>query len=136
MPPIQGEPLLLYLSVTDNTMGAMLAQHLPGTKTERAIYYLSKKIAIYEEKYTHIEKVCIALVWACQKLRHYFVAAEVWVIAKDNPLRYLLEKPNVIGKTARWMAILSEVALKFVAQKSIKWSVIAEHLAACPPKEG
>ncbi|XP_074278494.1 uncharacterized protein LOC141602082 [Silene latifolia] len=60
-PPIAGLPLSLYLTVTDTTMGAMLAQTVD--KEERAIYYLSKKFFEYESKYTALEKTCLALVW-------------------------------------------------------------------------
>ncbi|XP_077223005.1 uncharacterized protein LOC143856622 [Tasmannia lanceolata] len=49
-PVISGQPLLLYLSITDTTMGCMLAQQDPETKHERAIYYLSKKMLEYEQK--------------------------------------------------------------------------------------
>ena len=31
----------------------------------------------YEEKYLALEKTCVALVWATQKLRHYMLAFKV-----------------------------------------------------------
>ncbi|KAF5934569.1 hypothetical protein HYC85_030740 [Camellia sinensis] len=45
-PPEPGKPLILYLSVTETTMGCMLAQE-SDDKVERAIYYLSKKMLDY-----------------------------------------------------------------------------------------
>ncbi|XP_077232250.1 uncharacterized protein LOC143867723 [Tasmannia lanceolata] len=51
-------------------MGCMLPQQDPESKRERAIYYISKKMLEYEQKYTFLEKNCLALVWATQKLRH------------------------------------------------------------------
>ena len=47
----------------------MLAQE-DNDKSERAIYYLSKRFHDYETRYTPIENSCFALVWAIQKLRH------------------------------------------------------------------
>ncbi|XP_077249358.1 uncharacterized protein LOC143888848 [Tasmannia lanceolata] len=73
-PIIPGQPMLLYLSVTDTAMGCMLAQQEPESKRERAIYYISKKMLEYEQKYTILEKACLALVWATQKLRHYLLS--------------------------------------------------------------
>ena len=76
------KPLLLYLTTTDTAMGALLAQYLEETKKENAIYYISKKILPYEEKYSPLEKTCVALVWATRKLRHYMLAYKVLLIAR------------------------------------------------------
>ncbi|XP_058180128.1 uncharacterized mitochondrial protein AtMg00860-like [Rhododendron vialii] len=56
-PPIFGKPLILYLSVTNTSMGCMLAQE-NDAKVECAIYYLSKKMMDYETRYTPLEKTC------------------------------------------------------------------------------
>ena len=61
MPPISRRPLLLYLSVSDMTLGCMLAQ-LDDSGKERAIYYPSKRILEYEMRYVMIERLCLVLV--------------------------------------------------------------------------
>ena len=76
------KPLLLYFTTTDTAMGALLAQYLEETRKENAIYYISKKILPYEEKYSPLEKTCVALVWATRKLRHYMLAYKVLLIAR------------------------------------------------------
>ncbi|WP_162614710.1 ribonuclease H family protein, partial [Klebsiella pneumoniae] len=48
MPPIQGKPLILYVSATDTSLGALLAQH-DENKKERAIYYISRTLVAYEK---------------------------------------------------------------------------------------
>ena len=45
------KPLLSYLTTTDTTMEALLAQYLEKTRKENAIYYINKKMFPYEEKY-------------------------------------------------------------------------------------
>ncbi|XP_077222005.1 uncharacterized protein LOC143855835 [Tasmannia lanceolata] len=75
-PVILGQPLLLYLSITDTAMGCMLAQQDSGSKKERPVYYISKKMLEYEVKYTILEKICLALVWATQRLRHYLLSSK------------------------------------------------------------
>ena len=67
VPPIPGRPLLMYFSVSDMALGCMLAQ-LDGSRKERAIYYLSKRMLEYECKYIMIERLCLALVWATRRL--------------------------------------------------------------------
>ena len=101
VPPVPEKLLLLYLTTIDTTMGALLTQYLKETRKENAIYYISKKILPYEEKYSPLEKTCVALVWATCKLRHYMLAYKVSLIARMDPLKYLMEKPVQDGKTAK-----------------------------------
>ena len=55
-PPIPEKPLLLYLTTTDTTIGALLAKYLEETRKENTIYYNSKKMMPYKEKYSPLEK--------------------------------------------------------------------------------
>ena len=41
MPPVEGRPLIMYLTVLDNSMGCVLGQHDESGRKENAIYYLS-----------------------------------------------------------------------------------------------
>ena len=101
VPPVPKKPLLLYLTTADTAIGALLPQHLKETRNENAIYYISKKMLPYEEKYLPLEKICVALVWATRKLRNYMLAYKVLLIARMDPLKYLMEKPMQDGKTAK-----------------------------------
>ena len=106
VPPVPKKPLFLYLTTTDTTMGALLAQYLEETRKENAIYYISKKMSPYEEKYSPLEKTCVALVWATCKLRHYMLAYKVLLIARMDPLKYLMEKHVQDGEMAQWVLLL------------------------------
>ena len=135
VPPIPEKLLLLYLITTDIAMGALLAQYLEESRKENVIYYISKKMLAYEEKYSPLEKTCVALVWATCKLRHYMLAYKVLLIARMDPLKYLMEKPVQDGKMAKWVLLLSELDIKYVTQKSMKGGAIADHLAHYSPEE-
>ena len=70
--PLEMEkPLILYLTIEDSAIGAMLAQEREAL-AEHAIYYLSKKMLVYEMKYSQVEPICLAMVWVMRKLRHCF----------------------------------------------------------------
>ena len=112
VPPIPKKPLLLYLTTTDTAMGALLAQYLEETRKENVIYYISKKMLPYEEKYSTLEKTCIELVWATHKLKHYMLAYKVLLIARMDPLKYLMEKHVQDGNTAKWTLLLLEFDIK------------------------
>ena len=74
----------------------------------------------YEMKYTNIEKACLAVVFASQKLWHYMLAHIVHLIAKIDPLKYLLSKATLIGYMAKGMMILLEFDIQYVKCKAIK----------------
>jgi hypothetical protein len=61
VPPVPERPLILYLTVTETTLGCVLGQHDEIGRKERVIYYLSKKFTECESRYTVIEKLCCAL---------------------------------------------------------------------------
>ncbi|XP_026430549.1 uncharacterized protein LOC113327588 [Papaver somniferum] len=132
VPPVPGKPLLLYLSVTDSSMGEVLGQYDEDGKKEQAIYYISKTLSGYESKYSTLEKTCLALIWATQRLRHYMVSHSVQLLSRMDPLKYLFAKPMISGRTARWQLLLEEFDITYVTQKSIKEREIADHLATQP----
>ncbi|XP_075669782.1 uncharacterized protein LOC142639503 [Castanea sativa] len=119
----------------DTTTGALLAQYLKECMKENVIYYISKKMLADEEKYTALEKTCVALIWATRKLKHYMLVFKVLLISRMNLLKYLIEKPVQDEKTAIWVLLLSEFDIKYVTQKSVKGRTIANHLAHCSPEE-
>ncbi|RVW76492.1 Gypsy retrotransposon integrase-like protein 1 [Vitis vinifera] len=115
VPPTPGRPLLLYLSVSDMALGCMLAQ-IDDLGKERAIYYLT-------------------LVWATRRLRHYMTEYSVHLISRLDPLRYLFDRPALTGRLMRWLVLLTEFDIQYVSQKSIKGSIVADHLASLPTSE-
>jgi len=129
--PILGKPLLLYVSVIDDSIGVILAQHDENGK-ERAAYYLSKLFNEAEKKYTAMEKTCDAMVWVAQKLKHYFLGHEIKLIARMDPIKFLLEKVVMIDRLSRWQSFLSQFDISYVPQKAIKGYAITEHLAHLP----
>ena len=135
VPPVPKKTLLLYLTTTDTAMGALLAQYLEESRKENAIYYISKKMLAYEGKYSPLEKTCAALVWATQKFRHYMLAFKVLLIARIDPLKYLMEKSVQDGKIDKWVFLLSKFDTKYVTQKSVKGIAITNHLAHCSHKK-
>ena len=58
MPPAQGRPVIMYLTVLDNSMGYVLGQHDEFVQKEHATYYLSKHFTDCETRYSLLEKTC------------------------------------------------------------------------------
>ena len=96
---------------------------------------MRKRFHDYEIRYTPIEKLCFALVWAVQKLRHIILPFQIWVVARLDPLKYLFEKPALSGKLSRWLILLEEFDLKYVARKTINGSIVSDFCAEKPNGE-
>ncbi|XP_039167400.1 uncharacterized protein LOC120292911 [Eucalyptus grandis] len=79
------------------TSGAMLAQESPVDVKERAIYYLSKKFTESELKYPDVEKTCAALVWVLHRLRQYTLHYQTFLVTENDPIKYLLDRPALVG---------------------------------------
>ncbi|RVW80496.1 Retrovirus-related Pol polyprotein from transposon 17.6 [Vitis vinifera] len=52
-----------------------------------------------------------------------------------DPLRYLFDRPALTGRLMRWLVLLTEFDIQYVSQKSIKGSIVADHLASLPTSE-
>ncbi|KAA3459221.1 RNA-directed DNA polymerase (Reverse transcriptase), Ribonuclease H-like protein [Gossypium australe] len=130
MPPSPDRPLILYLTVFDNSMGCMLGQHDETGKKEKVICYLSKKFTECDMRYSPIEKLCCALVWTTRRLMQYMLCHTTWLISKLDPLKYMMESTALNGRMARWQILLSEFDIVYVNQKAVKGSVITDFLAS------
>ena len=72
MPPLKGQSLKVYLSAIRESIGCLMTQNnVEGY--EHVVYYLSIVLNSIETRYTPIEKLCLALYFACTKLRHYLI---------------------------------------------------------------
>jgi len=70
--PVSGKFFLLYVRIMDHFLGALLAQN-NDQNHKQAMYYLSRTMIGTEHHYNPIEKECLALVFAVQKMRHYLM---------------------------------------------------------------
>ncbi|XP_074296967.1 uncharacterized protein LOC141627634 [Silene latifolia] len=129
--PIPGKPLVLYIAAQERSLGAMCAQEIEDSK-ERSLYYLSRTLVGAELNYSPIEKIRLALVFAIQKLRHYMQAHTIHVVSKVDPIKYILSRPVLSGKLAKWALLLKQYDLVFVPQKVVKGQAIADFFADHP----
>jgi len=111
--PILGKPLILYIAAQESSLGALCAQENKEGK-DRALYYLSQTLVGAELHYSAIEKVCLALMFTVQKLRHYMQAHTVRVISKADLIKYILSRPVLSGRLAMWVVILEQYDLVYV----------------------
>jgi hypothetical protein len=109
----------IFIAAQEHSLGALLAQQIDGGK-EQALYYLSRRLIRAESRYPAVEKICLALVFAAKKLRHYMLAHKIHLISRANPLKYLISQPTMSGRVGKWSLMLMEFYITFVPQKAVK----------------
>ncbi|KAL0405375.1 UNVERIFIED_CONTAM: Ribonuclease HI [Sesamum latifolium] len=129
--PVQGRPLILYVAAQERSVGILLAQKNNEGK-ENALYYLSRTMTPNKLKYSPIEKLCLALIFAIQKLKHYFQSHSIHLVSKANPLKYVMIKPVLSDRLARWYLQLQQFEITYVPQKAVKGQVLVDFLANHP----
>jgi len=128
---VSGKPFLIYVRAMNHSLGVLAQNNNQGHK--QAIDYLSRTTIGAEHGYNPIEKECLALVFAVQKMRYYLVGQVIHVISKVNPLRYLMTKPSSMnGRLAKWAILLSQYEMWFLPQKVVKGQAVADFLAEHP----
>ncbi|KAM2039960.1 hypothetical protein ACFX1T_013356 [Malus domestica] len=93
--PEVGDTLIIYLSVLASAVSSILIRN--DGNVERPIYYASKALQDVEIRYSNIEKLALSLVMSARKLRPYFQAHSIIMLA-NHPLRQILQSPDNSGR--------------------------------------
>ncbi|KAL0413541.1 UNVERIFIED_CONTAM: Transposon Tf2-12 polyprotein [Sesamum radiatum] len=83
-------------------------------------------------KYSPVEKVCLALFYAIKKLRHYFEAYSMRLISHADPVKFVMSRPVLSERLAKWSIVFNQYEIKYVPQKAIKGQALANFLADHP----
>jgi hypothetical protein len=125
---VTGRPLRLYLASNGEAIGALVAQKDEGG-TEKLVYYVSRALRDAKTRYSGAEQACLALVYASQHLRYYFLAHKIQLMTKFYPIRSLLHRPVLSGKLTQWLLQLSQYKIITETHTAIKSQAIADLLA-------
>ena len=126
--PVHGRPLLLYLASNSQVIGALLAQE-DNDGNEQFVYYVSRTLKDTETRYPRIEKACLVVIYASQRLKRYFLAHQILLVTKSHPIKALLHQPLITGRIAQWLVLISQYDIGLRTPKAIKSQATADLLA-------
>ena len=132
--PVAGRPLCLYLASNSEAIGALVAQE-DEDRTKKPVYYVSRALRDAETRYSGAERACLALIYASQRLWHYFLAYKIQLMTKSHPIRSLLHRPVLSGRLAQWLLQLSQYEIITETPTTIKSQAIADLLAQFPGED-
>jgi hypothetical protein len=99
--PKVGASFKLYIAAQNNVIGAVLTQEDGGQ--EGVVAYLNPRLLDTEVRYTFIEKLCLAVYYACTKCHHYLLASSCTIVSQYDVIKYMLQKPNLSGRLGKWV---------------------------------
>ena len=100
-------PFHVFVDASDMAVGAALMQEkIRGWF--RPVYYASRMLKPAEKNYTVTEREARGMIFALEKFRHYLLGNKVIFHVDHQALIFLVKKPKLEGRLARWMLLLQE----------------------------
>ena len=96
-------------------------------KKQLPVYYVRQAFQGAESRYPRIEKITFALIVASRKLRQYFQANPILVMA-DQPIKKSMNKPEAAGRMVQWAIELSQFDIEYHPRTAIKAQALADFI--------
>ncbi len=94
-------PFFIHVDACDVGLGAALMQRDDNGR-DVVVAYASRALHKSERPYSTPEKECLAVIWALEHFRTYIEGLHVTIFSDHSSLRWLMSRPNLSGRLARW----------------------------------
>lgn len=74
----------------------------------RPVYYASRVLSTAEANYSVTERESLGMIYGLKKFRHYVLGNKVIFHVDHQALLYMVSKPELAGRLARWVILLQE----------------------------
>lgn len=115
VPPDWSKPFHVYVDASNVALGCVLSQK-DDKNLDHPIYYASRQLIAAEKNYTTTEREALGMIFAVQKFRHYLLGYPFIFYVDHDALRYLVNKPDLSGRLARWVLLLQEFDFTIVVR--------------------
>lgn len=82
-----------------------------------------------ETKYPKLKKARLMVIYASQKLKRFFSAHQILLMAKFHPIKAFIHQPFLTERVAQWLVLLSQYYNGLRIPKAVKSLAIADLLA-------
>ena len=93
-------------------VGAVLTQLQEGE--EHPVMYISRKLLPREQRYSTVEKECLAIKWALETLKYYLLRRHFTLVSDYAPLVWMSRNKDSNAWVSRWFLSLQPFAFSVV----------------------
>ena len=122
-------PFILRTDASDVGIGAILLQERDGKKFP--IAYASRKLLPREQRYSVMERECLAIIWGTQKFEAYLFGKHFQLETDHQPLKCIAKSKVANARILRWALALQPYRFTITAIKSSE-NVGADYLSRIP----
>ena len=108
--PCWDKEFQVYVDASNVAIGAVLSQK-DKKNFDHPIYYASRQLVAAEQNYTTTEREALGMIYSVQKFRHYLLGYPFVFHVDHDALKYMINKPQLSGRIARWVLLLQELHL-------------------------
>jgi len=127
-PPNWNLPFHIFCHASSIAAGSTLCQPIGDKKKDYPVAFANRQLNQVEKSYTMIEQECLAMVFSVKKFRHYLLLNPMKFFVDHIAIRYLINKPDLSGRLARWVLLLKEFNYE-VEYKPDRMHLQADHLS-------
>jgi hypothetical protein len=123
----------MHVDASDIALGAILAQPRVG-ELDHPIEFSIRKLSESKKNYNTIEREGLAMVCTLQKFKHYLLGKHFKMLTDHSSLRYLVNKPLLVGIICRWFLLFQEFDFEVIVKPG-KLNAGPDHLSRITNEE-
>lgn len=87
---------------------------------DHLIVFTSRKLSKAEKNYLTTKREGLAMVYVLQRLSHYLIGTHFNMYTYHYALKYLVNKPTLVGKICRWLLFFQEYDFKVTVKPTLE----------------
>jgi len=92
--------LVVQSNASEPGVGAILSQLHEGE--EDPVMFISRKLLTQEQRYSTVEKECLAIKWELETLRYYLLGRHFTLVTDHAPLVWMSRNKDSNAWVTRW----------------------------------
>jgi predicted aspartyl protease/transposase InsO family protein len=120
---------VIHCDASARAVGGVLSQTYEGVL--HPVSFTSRRMKEAEERYLNQDKELLALVHCLTKWRHIILGSKIQVYTDNRSVQYMMTKPTLSQRQARWLDLLSEYNLEILPIRG-KCNIVADALSRRP----